>query len=246
MDNILIVEDDFEIAYLLKNFFVKNGLKASFTHCVSDAYEMIRNGTFTTVILDIMLPNAHGFSVCREIRKFSDIPIIFVTALTEVTDRIVGLELGADDYVTKPFEPRELLARIGSIRRRVNMSLNLQTVNKTEKDFLEFGTLKIHKLSRLVTLEGREVNLSTKEFDILVYLASRPLEVVSRESLITAIHGSEASVFDRAIDTAVSRVRTKIGDDAKNSNFIKTIRGAGYIFVASKPGGSEKRVPTNS
>ena len=232
MDNILIVEDDAEIAELLVKFFSKHGLKARSTPSPQMALQMLRTESFSIVILDIMLPEQSGFSFCRELRKDSEIPIIILTARADVTDRIVGLELGADDYMTKPFEPRELLARMESIQRRTFKSR--QAAEAVSSDILKFESLEIHKLSRIVMIGKKAVTLSATEFDVLMYLAEHPSEVISRDALISALRGQGSEVFDRAIDTLVSRVRNKIGDNAKNSAFIKTIRGAGYIFIAAR------------
>ncbi len=176
------------------------------------------------VILDVMLPDFDGFETCRRIRAVSDVPILMLTAKGEETDRIVGLELGADDYLPKPFNPRELLARLKAILRRRNGSA---VVARS----LRFGRLEIDPGSRSVRIDDRECTLTSYQFDLLVALAENPGRTLSREQLMDAVKGEELDAFDRSIDVHISRIRAAIESDPKHPKRIITVRGAGYVFA---------------
>ena len=177
------------------------------------------------VILDVMLPGRDGFEVCQEIRKEYTIPIIMLTARGEVTDRIVGLELGADDYLPKPFEPRELVARIQTILRR--------TLGKLKSNNVKCGKLFLDLNKHSVILAGRQLDLTTMEFEILTMFAQNPEKVLSREQLLDKVRGLEWEAYNRSIDVLISRLRQKLGDDPKNPAYLKTVWGAGYMFVGA-------------
>jgi len=175
------------------------------------------------VILDIMLPDTDGLTLCREIRSESDVPIIMLTARGEVADRVLGLELGADDYLSKPFEPRELVARIQSVIRR--------SVSRESHDVLVSDSLRLEKQTRRVSLDGNNLDLTTMEFELLMVLMESHGRVLSRNRLLERLRGIDADVYDRSIDMLVSRLRDKLGDDSHAPRFIKTVRLTGYQFV---------------
>jgi DNA-binding response OmpR family regulator len=177
------------------------------------------------VILDIMLPEMDGFEVCRAIRQTSKIPIIMLTARGEVTDKVVGLELGADDYLAKPFEPRELVARIQSVLRRAKQPGDNQT--------LTFERLIIDLDKRVALLDGNPVDLTTNEFTALALLARNAGKVLNRDQILQELRGMDCDAFNRSVDIAVSRLRQKLNDDPRSPEFIKTVWGTGYVFIGN-------------
>jgi two-component system phosphate regulon response regulator OmpR len=185
----------------------------------------LERGGFDAVILDVMLPDIDGFEVCRKIRTRAQTPILMLTARGEETDRIVGLEIGADDYLPKPFSPRELQARIRAILRRGRVA------EPTEDAALRFGRLQIDRSSRIVRVDGEERSLTSFQFDLLVALAENAGRVLNRERLMDLVKGEEFDAFDRSIDVHVSRIRSAIEDDPKHPRRIITVRGAGYVFA---------------
>jgi DNA-binding response OmpR family regulator len=223
---ILLVDDDHKILTLLREYLERS----SFTvHTVASGDEALREFQRLSpdvIILDIMLPGKDGFEVCREIRRQSRIPIIMLTARGEVTDRIVGLEIGADDYLPKPFDPRELVARINAVLRRHR--------SKDERKRLTFGNLVIDAHSYEAYLNGEPLSLTTMEFQILSVLARNPGMVLDRDTIFARIKGMDDESFDRSIDVAVSRLRAKLGDDPKSPRYIRTVRGTGYKFIATE------------
>ncbi|MFQ5560973.1 MAG: winged helix-turn-helix domain-containing protein, partial [Nitrospinota bacterium] len=176
------------------------------------------------VILDIMLPDMDGFTVCKKIRKKSNVPIIMLTARGEVTDRVVGLELGADDYLPKPFEPRELVARIQTVLRR----------NRRVDQALQFKNLEINPVKQTVSLKGNALDLTTLEYQLLLLLAGSPGKTFTRDEILNHLKGVEADVFSRAVDISVSRLRSKLDDNSRQPRFIKTVWGRGYIFLGER------------
>jgi DNA-binding response OmpR family regulator len=186
----------------------------------------LRRRHFDVVVLDVMLPGKGGFDVCKAIREHSDVPVLIVTARGEETDRVLGFELGADDYVVKPFSPRELLARIQAFVRRSRGDLLPRAVE------LRAGPLVVNTATLSVTLDGRPISLSGAEFQLLVRFVERPGRVLSREQLLELLKGGVQEAFDRAIDVQVSRLRSKLGRDTRGRELIKTIRGVGYMLVA--------------
>jgi len=229
--HILVVDDHSEIRDLLKRFLEQHGLRVS---CARDGKEMKRlleDREFDLLVLDLMMPGEDGLTLCRELRAKSNLPIIMLTAMGEETDRIIGLEMGADDYLAKPFNPRELLARIKAVMRRTQAEN--QTPGETVTRDLRFDRwlLDINR-RELVDEEGVGMSLSTAEFDLLKVFLERPQRILSRDQLLDLARGREAAAFDRAIDTLVSRLRRKLERDPKSPELIKTIWGGGYMFSA--------------
>jgi len=221
----LLVEDDARLASLTAEYLQGHGvvvtLAANGLHGLAEALHHRHD----VVLLDLMLPGKDGLDVCRELRARSDVPIIVLTARGEEADRVMGLELGADDYLAKPFAPRELLARIRAVVRRARGRAG------PALKALQAGQLSIDPGSRQVTLAGREIHLTGYEFSLLYALASRPGRVLSREQLIDLAGGNPEEAFDRSVDVHVSRLRHKLGDDPKRPRLLKTIRGAGYLLA---------------
>jgi two-component system OmpR family response regulator len=227
MVSILIVDDDAQIRQLLRDYLTGFGMSAI---AVADGKAMadaLEKTTFDLVILDLMLPGEDGLSLCRNLRAKSDIPILMLTARGETMDRVVGLELGADDYIVKPFEPRELVARIQSILRRTRGGR--ETIQeKNEASFM--GWRLNFVLRQLVSPEELVIPLSNAEFRLLAVFVEHPNRILTREFLLDAARGRDMDVFDRSIDILVSRVRQKLNDDSRTPTLIKTVRGEGYLF----------------
>ena len=227
MKKILIIDDDIKLTDLLEEFLSENKFQTKSLHESIKALEVIDKYVPDLIILDITLPEMDGFQVLRTIRKEHETPVIMLTARGEISDRVVGLDLGADDYMPKPFEPRELLARINSILRRVNEPSSLI-------DILEFEGLYIDKMKQEVLLDKQSIHLSTTEFEALVLIAEHAGETLDREFLVENLRGIQWQSFDRSIDVLVSRLRSKLGETPERTRFIKTVHGVGYIFIASK------------
>jgi two-component system OmpR family response regulator len=229
--HILVVDDHSEIRDLLKRFLEQHGLRVS---CARDGKEMKRlleEREFDLLVLDLMMPGEDGLTLCRELRVKSSLPIIMLTAMGEETDRIIGLEMGADDYLAKPFNPRELLARIKAVMRRTQAETQPAAETLTRDLRFDRWLLDINR-RELVDEDGVGLSLSTAEFDLLKVFLGRPQRVLSRDQLLDLARGREAVAFDRAIDTLVSRLRRKLERDPKNPELIKTIWGGGYMFSA--------------
>ena len=229
--HILVVDDHSEIRDLLKRFLEQHGMRVS---CARDGKEMKRlldEREFDLLVLDLMMPGEDGLTLCRELRVKSRLPIIMLTAMGEETDRIIGLEMGADDYLAKPFNPRELLARIKAVMRRTQAETQPAADTLTRDLRFDRWLLDINR-RELVDEEGVGMSLSTAEFDLLKVFLERPQRVLSRDQLLDLARGREAVAFDRAIDTLVSRLRRKLERDPKNPELIKTIWGGGYLFAA--------------
>ncbi|MBP8065744.1 MAG: response regulator [Aeromonadaceae bacterium] len=229
--HILVVDDHADIRDLLKRFLEQHGYRVT---CARDGREMkklLEHSTIELIVLDLMLPGEDGLTLCRELRVHSAIPIVMLTAMGEDMDRIVGLEMGADDYLAKPFNPRELLARIKAVLRR---SQPHEEINNDEKVMrYHFAHWQLDMARReLIDTDGLSISLSTAEFDLLKVFLERPQRVLSRDQLLDLARGREAQAFDRAIDTQVSRLRRKLERDAKNPELIKTVWGGGYLFAA--------------
>jgi two-component system phosphate regulon response regulator OmpR len=221
---ILIIDDDEKLNRLLKTYL--SGFGFSVTSCLhpSAGLKASQNDFPDLIILDIMLPDMDGFEVCREIRKTSSTPVIMLTARGDITDRIVGLELGADDYLPKPFEPRELLARIQTVLRRTNGSIIPDST-------LKFADLEIIPSRQQVLLKGVDIEMTTMEFQLLFLFVEKRGRIVTRDMIMESLRGSDWLAFDRSIDVAVSRLRQKLQDDPKSPRFIKTVWGTGYMFI---------------
>jgi two-component system OmpR family response regulator len=223
---VLLVEDDEGLARLTSRYLQGSGLLVSCACTGPDALAEARRRQYDVVLLDLMLPGRDGMEVCRELRTRTDVPIIMVTARTEEVDRVMGLDAGADDYVTKPFSSRELVSRIRAVVRRA------RGLAGPPLQRLEVGELSLDPASRSVTVSGREVSLTGYEFALLQALAERAGRVLSREQLLDLAKGSAEEAYDRSIDVQISRLRQKLGDDARQPRFLKTVRGAGYLLAS--------------
>ncbi len=228
---ILIVEDDERLAKLISAYLSEQG----FEILVEDRGDTGKRAIIThlpaLVILDIMLPGMDGFQVCREVRPDYSGPILMLTAREDDMDQVVGLEIGADDYVKKPVEPRVLLARIRALLRRFNTGSQEMAKETGSGDSLQFGTLVIKKTSQTVTLDQRTIDLTTNEFELLWHLAVNSGEILDRDSLFRQTKGISYDGLDRSIDISISRLRKKLGDNSAKPFRIKTIWGKGYLFV---------------
>lgn len=230
MQHILVVDDDADITQLLAQYLSRFGFTA---HTARDADSMrmvLAAQPVDLVVLDVMLPGTDGLTLARELRSRSRIPIIMLTARGDPYDRVIGLEMGADDYMSKPFEPRELVARIQTVLRRVTSG---QAPPPEESEVVHFDGWQLHRMARhLVTPEGVVTPLSNAEFRLLCTFLSMPRRICSRDQLMEDARGRSMEVFERSIDLLVSRLRQKLGDDPREPRFIKTVRGAGYLFNA--------------
>jgi len=229
--HILVVDDHAEIRDLLGKYLTRNGLRATTAASAAEARKTLGVAAIDLIVLDIMMPGEDGLSLCRHIRESADTPIILLTALSEDTDRIVGLEMGADDYLVKPFNPRELLARIKAVLRRAN-SLPRDNVTASRDHVAAFGPWRLRSDRReLESDDGRVISLSTAEYALLKAFTDHPRMVLSRDQLLDITQGRAANVFDRSIDNQVSRLRKKIETDPKNPEIIKTVWGGGYMMT---------------
>ena len=224
MENILIIDDDTQLTELLIEFLSSYKYNVVAKHTPEKGLEHLEKKGTDAIILDIMLPGMDGFQVLRKIRENSAIPVIMLTARGEVTDRIVGLELGADDYLPKPFEPRELLARIQSILRRTHSSAAIV-------DNVQFKGLSIDKNKQEVLLDDKPISLSTTEYEALLLFVEHTGETLDREFLVENLRGISWQSYDRSVDVLVSRLRGKLGETPNKTRFIKTIHGLGYKFI---------------
>ena len=232
--HVVIVDDDPEIRNLAAKFLKSHGHRVSAVRDGRELRRTLAGATVDIIVLDVMLPGSSGLDLCRELRRTSSIPIIMLTALSADTDRIVGLELGADDYLTKPFNPRELLARINAVLRRARSAGNTEGTSGTGRSLLLFEGWTLDLLRReLIDPRGVMVDLSTGEYDMLVMFLEAPQRVLSREQLLEGAKSRIAPTADRAVDVQVSRLRRKLGSADESQSMIKTIRGAGYMFVPS-------------
>jgi two-component system OmpR family response regulator len=232
MPHILVVDDDREIRDLLARFLERHRLRVTAVRDAREARRAFINGHYHLVVLDLMLPGESGLDLARWMRTQSEIPIIMLTAMGEETDRIIGLELGADDYVAKPFNPRELLARVRAVLRRAGDAAERQ-IDKAARVVRFSGWMLEPARRRLLNPEGVEVPLTGGEYDLLVALVERANRVLTRDMLLDLLRGRQAGPFDRAIDVAISRLRRKLEDDGRNAQLIKTVRGGGYVLAAT-------------
>jgi DNA-binding response OmpR family regulator len=224
--SILLVEDDLRLAELVSRYLESQGFRLSVVNRGEEAIELVQRDNPDLVILDIGLPGTDGFAICRRLRPAYTNPILILTARDNDIDHVLGLELGADDYVIKPVEPRVLLARIGVLLRR-----HRPQMQPAGGKALQFGGLAINIVSHSVKLDDRSVALSRNEFELLVHLASHAGEIQSRDMLFKKLYNREYDGVDRMLDIRISRLRRKLGDDADNPERIKTIWGRGYLFV---------------
>lgn len=230
---LLLIEDDVRLGALVKEYLEAAGYEVTHVLTGRAGLSLLAQADLKheLVVLDLMLPDMDGLDVCRELRLSSTVPVIMLTARGDAMDRIVGLELGADDYLPKPFEPRELLARIRAILRRGAQASVATSAAAAASDVLRFGRLEIDRAARQVRLAGAVCDLTAYQFDVLLVLAERAGRVLSREWLMDALKSEAIEAFDRSIDVHISRIRAAIEDDAKQPKRILTLRGAGYVFV---------------
>ena len=224
-ERILLVEDDPRLAEMLCEYLGQAGFRMTVAPLGATALEQLESKEYDAVVLDLMLPDMDGLDVCRQVRTHSDTPVLMLTARGDAIDRIIGLELGADDYLPKPFEPRELLARLRAILRR-------RTPGKPAAERpLRFGRLDIDIAARAVLLDGVRCELTSYQFDLLLVLAENAGRVLSRDALMDKVKGEHLEAFDRSIDVHMSRIRAAIEDDPKKPRRVITVRGAGYVFA---------------
>lgn len=233
MERILIVDDDVELCHLITQYLGPEGFKIEAEHDGARAVERALADQYDLMVLDVMLPGMNGFEVLRRIRALSRTPVLMLTARGDEVDRIIGLEIGADDYLSKPFNPRELVARIRAILRRANPEPGNgpATPRRTK---LVIGDVELDTGSRLVRCRGTDVNLTTVEFDLLRALMEVAGGAVTREELTKAVLGRAFSAFDRSIDTHVSNLRRKLGPTRQGAERIKTVRNIGYLYALSE------------
>jgi DNA-binding response OmpR family regulator len=226
---VLLIDDDRRHSELLRSFCQRHDIEVD---CAFDGEQGMRRLAATRpdlVLLDVMLPGKDGFALCREIRRRNRVPIIMLTARGDITDRVTGLTLGADDYLAKPFDPRELLARIQSVLRRTGPS--------SSGVALEYENLRIDPVSRLVVADGQPVELTTMEYELLLLLASNPGRDFSRDDILAALRGIDAAILTRSVDILVSRLRSKLGDTSRAARLIHTVWGRGYRFTGQAKDG---------
>jgi DNA-binding response OmpR family regulator len=225
-ERILLIEDDPRLAEMVSEYLGEAGFRVSIATAGRAGLERLAREPFDALVLDLMLPDMDGLELCRELRAKSDVPLLMLTARGDAADRIVGLELGADDYLPKPFQPRELLARLRAILRRGKSAATAK--------LLRFGRLEIDCDARAVRVEGEARSLTGYQFALLVAFAENAGRVLSRELLMDLVKGEPLEAFDRSIDVHVSRIRAVIEDDPKRPHRIITVRGAGYVFAKAQ------------
>jgi two-component system OmpR family response regulator len=225
----LLIEDDARLADLTRSYLARHGVEVTVAPSGDLGLDLARRRAFDVVLLDLMLPGLDGLTVCTRLRAESAVPILMLSARGEEADRILGLELGADDYLPKPFSPRELLARIRAATRRAGGRL------VAHRPVVAVGGLRLDPGALAATLDGASLDLTSHEFALLLALAQRAGRVLAREQLIELAGGDASERFDRSVDVHVSRLRAKLGDDPRNPRFIRTVRGVGYLFVEPRP-----------
>lgn len=226
---VLLVDDEAALREPLADYLVRQGFAVTQAATAAEARSRLGENGFDLVLLDIMMPGEDGLSLCRHLVETRQIPVIFITARGEATDRIVGLEIGADDYVVKPFDPRELVARIRSVLRRAGR----QPAETGEASVFEFEGWRLDPLKRRLTdPEGAFVAISSAEFRLLMAFLEHPRQVLDRDRLLDMVQGREAHLFDRAVDNQISRLRRKVEVDSRNPQLIQTVWGGGYMLAA--------------
>ena len=220
---ILLIDDDVALGGMVADYLAQAGFRVTSSVTAGEGEQRLKREIYDLLILDLMLPDADGLEVCRRIRQSSDLPILMLTARGDAMDRVVGLEIGADDYLPKPFEPRELLARVRAILRR--------KLSPAQRDVLRFGRLEIDRGARRARLDGRDCMLTSHQFALLDALAGHAGRVMSRDALMDLLKGESAEAFDRSVDVHISRIRAAVEDDPKKPRRIITVRGAGYVFA---------------
>lgn len=230
---VLLVDDDRKFCRLVQDYLKPMGFDVETAHNGIDGLEKAVSESYHAVILDIMMPGMDGLGVLQKLRQTSNVPVLMLTALGEEVDRIMGLEIGADDYVPKTFSTRELLARLRAVIRR-NLNTGAGSPVQNSKDFVTVGELIINLPGRTASLNNQDLDLTAFEFDLLTALAKSAGRVLTRDQLLDAVAGREYDVFDRSVDVHVSTLRKKLGDDPKNPQYIKTIRSVGYMLRPQK------------
>jgi DNA-binding response OmpR family regulator len=225
---VLMIDDDLKLCRLVKDYLGMMGFAVEAAHTGTEGLEKVVGGDYNVVILDVMLPGIDGFEVLKQIRRVSNVPVLMLTALGDESDRIVGLEIGADDYLPKTFSTRELLARLRAVTRR---SLITASQTKSEPEKIVVNDIGIFPAARKATKNGETLILTALEFDLLLCLARAKGRVLERDRLLDEIAGRSYDVFDRSIDVHISSLRKKLGDDSKNPRYIKTVRSVGYMLV---------------
>ena len=224
--HLLVVDDDRRIRSLLGTFLKNEGFRVTTADCAASAREKLRGLAFDLIVLDVMMPGENGVELARDLRKTDPVPILMLTARAETEHRIVGLESGADDYLPKPFEPRELVARIQSVLRRFQ--------EPASSDVIQFGDLSINAATYEVRIKDVLVELTSAEYELLNLFASNPGKVLDRDQIMEQVRGIEWESFNRSVDVLVSRLRQKLKDDPKHPQYLKTIWGTGYLFIAKR------------
>ena len=227
--HILVIEDEVKIAELIEKYLYLEGFKTSLIHDGNCALDAVNELNPDLIILDIMLPGTNGIELCSKIRQYSDVPIIMLTAKGDEVDRIIGLEMGADDYLPKPFNPRELLARAKAVLRR--RSSEAPGAPSKDVQIVEFGDYKLNLATREMTAGDKPLTLTSGEFAVLKSLVTHPREPLSRDKLMNLARGRDYSALERSIDVQVSRLRRMLEEDPANPRYIQTVWGLGYVFV---------------
>jgi DNA-binding response OmpR family regulator len=226
MARILLIEDDKRLAEMVSNYLVEAGFSVTAAHTGTAGLALNAREAFDALVLDLMLPDMDGLDVCRKVRADAATPILMLTARGDAMDRVIGLEMGADDYLPKPFEPRELLARLKAILRR--------SKGDAKAEILRFGRIEIDVGARQVKLDGEERPLTGYQFELLLILARHAGRVMSRDALMDLVKHERLEAFDRSIDVHISRIRAAIEDDVKKPRRVITVRGAGYVFAKAQ------------
>lgn len=221
----LLVEDDARLAQLTAAYLDRHGVSVTVVGDGADGLDMARRARFDVILLDVMLPSMTGIEICQALRRETDVPIIMISARGEEADKVIGLELGADDYLSKPYSPRELLARVRTTVRRARGRMG------PRRRALSSGALELDPGARQASLAGASLDLTSYEFGVLYALVEQAGRVLPRERLMELAGGNPEDAFDRSVDVHISRLRNKLGDDPRKPRFIKTVRGAGYQFI---------------
>lgn len=232
---LLVVDDDLKFCRLISDYLSRYGYDVTLVHDGLAALQIALSSTWDAIVLDVMLPGLEGYGVLKRLREETQVPILMLTAMGDETDRIVGLELGADDYLPKTFSPRELVARLRAVLRRTNRSVAATGSNDLE---MTVGSISIDTGSRTVTNDGELLLLTPVEFDLLVVLANAKGRIKTREQLLNEIRDRHFDIYDRSIDVHISALRRKLKDDPKNPKYIRTIRSAGYMLINPLEGSS--------
>lgn len=233
---VLIIDDDRKLNEMLSSYLSRFGMTVFTADHPDSGLTLLRSHSPSLVILDLMLPGRDGFAVCRNIRAESQVPIIMLTARGDLPDRVAGLELGADDYLAKPFEPRELVARIQTVLRRSGQA----TVRPSTKELVRAEDLFVDLRRRTAMLNGESIEFTTMEFEILAFFLSNPGAVLSRDEIMDRIKGVDWEAYNRSIDVTISRLRTKLQDDPRKPRYLKTVWGTGYMFLPTVQSVPEK------